>query len=383
MAGWALLPLRTFLGITFVFAGLQKLANPAFFNSANPASIQAQLAAAQRISPIHSLLGPTSHVAVLVGLVIALGELAIGLGTLLGFLARTAAVGGLVLSFLLFLTVSYHSHPYYTGSDIVFVFAWMPLVIAGAGGVLSVDAALAHRVRRGMGAEPEAVTPVDFAVVRRVCGQYEDGRCQARNGQPCAPGPCPFLAQQPPRTSRIDQTELDRRTVIAKGGAAAALSAAVLVGGGLAAGLGRLFGSSVGGSQSPVLGSGTTPSTSGGSAGSTTTTPPASQSSTPPGTKIGPAKDVPVGGAASFQDPSSGDPSLVVQPQAGTFVAFDAVCPHAGCTVQYSNTSRLFVCPCHGSEFNGHTGAVEVGPAQSGLTRLTIAEGPDGQLYVS
>jgi thiosulfate dehydrogenase [quinone] large subunit len=259
------------------------------------------------------------------------------------------------------------------------------LVIAGAGGVLSADAVLAHRVRRGMGAEPEAVTPVDFAVVRRVCGQFEEGRCQARNGLPCAPGPCPFLAQQPPRTKRIDQTELDRRTVLAKGGAAAALSAVVLVGGGLAAGLGRLFGSSVGGSQSPVLGSGTTPTKS--VASSTTTSAPGSPSTTapaaPPGTKIGPAKDVPVGGAASFQDPSSGDPSLVVQPEAGTFLAFDAVCPHAGCTVQYSDTSRLFICPCHGSEFNGHTGAVEVGPAQSGLTRLKIAEGTDGQLYVS
>ena len=383
-----MLPLRAFLGITFVFAGLQKLANPAFFNSANPASIQAQLAAAQRISPIHSLLGPISHVAVPVGLVIAFGELAIGLGTLLGFLARTAAVGGLILSLMLFLTVSYHSHPYYTGSDIVFVFAWIPLVIAGAGGVLSADAVLAHRVRRGMGAEPQAVTPVEFAVVRRVCGQFEEGRCQARNGEPCAPGPCPFLAQQPPRTRRIDQTELDRRTVLAKGGAAAALSAAVLVGGGLVAGLGRLFGSSVGGSAAPALGSGATPTTGGGTAGSTTTTSsPSSPSTTAPsvpaGTKIGPAKDVPVGGAASFQDPSSGDPSLVVQPEAGTFVAFDAVCPHAGCTVQYSNTSRLFICPCHGSEFNGHTGAVEVGPAQSGLTRLRIAEGSDGQLYVS
>jgi thiosulfate dehydrogenase [quinone] large subunit len=238
-----------------------------------------------------------------------------------------------------------------------------------------------------MGAEPQAVTPVDFAVVRRVCGQYEEGRCQARNGQPCAPGPCPFLAQQPPRTSRIDETELDRRTVLAKGGAAAALSAAVLVGGGLVAGLGRLFGSSVGGSPAPALGSGATPTTSGGTAGSTTTSSPSSPSTTapsvPPGTKIGPAKDVPVGGAASFQNPSSGDPSLVVQPAAGTFVAFDAVCPHAGCAVQYSNTSRLFICPCHGSEFNGHTGAVEVGPAQSGLTRLTVAEGSDGQLYVS
>jgi thiosulfate dehydrogenase [quinone] large subunit len=188
------------------------------------------------------------------------------------------------------------------------------------------------------------------------------------------------LAQQPPRTSRIDEAELDRRTVLAKGGAAAALSAVVLAGGGLAAGLGRLFGSSVQGSQVRALGSGAPSTTSGRSAGSTTPTSPAS---VPAGTKIGPANDVPVGGAASFQDPSSGDPSLVVQPEAGTFVAFDAVCPHAGCTVQYSNTSRLFVCPCHGSEFNGHTGAVEVGPAQSGLTRLRIAKGSDGQLYVS
>jgi thiosulfate dehydrogenase [quinone] large subunit len=388
MAGWAFLPLRAFLGITFVFAGLQKLANPAFFNSANPASFQAQLAAAQRVSPIHGFLGPVSHVAVLVGLVIAFGELAIGLGTLLGFLARGAAVGGMILSLLLFLTVSYHSHPYYTGSDIVFFFAWMPLVIAGAGGVLSADAVLAHRVRRGMGAEPQTVTPVDFAVVRRVCGQFEEGRCQARNGEPCAPGPCPFLAQQPLRTSRIDQTELDRRTVLAKGGAAAALSVVVLVGGGLVAGLGRLFGSSVGGSAAPALGSGATPTTSASPANSTTTTsspgsPSTTAPSVPPGTKIGPAKDVPVGGAASFQAPSSGDPSLVVQPEAGTFLAFDAVCPHAGCTVQYSNTSRLFICPCHGSEFNGHTGAVEVGPAQSGLMRLTIAEGSDGQLYVN
>lgn len=386
MAGWALLPLRAFLGITFVFAGLQKLANPAFFNAANPASIQAQLTAAQRISPIHGLLAPVSHVAVLVGLVIAFGELAIGLGTLLGFLARSAAVGGLILSFLLFLTVSYHSHPYYTGSDIVFFFAWMPLVIAGAGGVLSADAVLAHRVRRGMGAEPQALTPVDFAVVRRVCGQFEDGRCQARHGEPCAPGPCPFLAQRTPHAKRMDQDELDRRTVLAQGGAATALSAAVLVGGGLAAGLGRLFGSSVGGSQTPVLGGGAAPTTSGRPATSPTTAP-ASPSTTPPsvpsGTRIGPAKDVPVGGAASFQNPTSGDPSLVVQPEPGTFVAFDAVCPHAGCTVEYSNTSRLFVCPCHGSEFNGHTGAVEVGPAQSGLMRITIAEGPDGQLYVS
>ena len=40
---------------------------------------------------------------------------------------------------MLFLTVSFHSSPYYTGSDIVFVFAWLPMIIGGAGGVLALD----------------------------------------------------------------------------------------------------------------------------------------------------------------------------------------------------------------------------------------------------
>jgi thiosulfate dehydrogenase [quinone] large subunit len=44
--GRALLPLHAFLGFTFCFADLQKLANPRFFDAADPASIQAQLAGA-------------------------------------------------------------------------------------------------------------------------------------------------------------------------------------------------------------------------------------------------------------------------------------------------------------------------------------------------
>jgi len=91
---------------------------------------------------------------------------------------------------------------------------------------------------------------------------------------------------------------------------------------------------------------------------------------------------VPVGGAATFQDPSSGDPSVVIQPSGGRFLAFDAVCPHAGCVVQYDQGNKLFACPCHGSVFNGETGAVESGPAPTGLTRLAISKGSDGELYV-
>jgi thiosulfate dehydrogenase (quinone) large subunit len=70
-------------------------------------------------------------------------------------------------------------------------------------------------------------------------------------------------------------------------------------------------------------------------------------------------------------------------PSSGRFVAFDAVCPHAGCSVGYDPSAKVIVCPCHGSQFNASTGAVEVGPAPTGLKKLGAARGPNGQLYVT
>ncbi len=148
MLGRALLPLRAFLGFTFCFAGLQKLANPGFFQTSNPGSIQAQLAGAALRSPIDTLISPLAHLAVPLGLLIAVAELAIGLGTLLGLWQRLAAAGGVALSLMLFLTVSFHASPYYTGADIVFAFAWTPLLLAGGGPLLSADAAITARARR-------------------------------------------------------------------------------------------------------------------------------------------------------------------------------------------------------------------------------------------
>jgi thiosulfate dehydrogenase [quinone] large subunit len=60
------------------------------------------------------------------GIIIALSEVAIGVGTSIGLWGRIAALGGVLLSFTLFLTVSFHASPYYTGADIVFLFAWIP-----------------------------------------------------------------------------------------------------------------------------------------------------------------------------------------------------------------------------------------------------------------
>lgn len=346
LLGRALLPLRAFLGFTFCFAGLQKLANPRFFDAADPASIQSQLAGAARLSPIHAVIAPLVHLAVPLGILIACGELAIGIGTLLGLWSRLAAAGGVTLSLMLFLTVSFHATPYYTGSDIVFVFAWTPLLLAGAGSVLSVDAA------------------IPAWVARRARGEEDE-----------------------PRSWPASQ-EAGRREVVLKTAATVAAAAAAVIAGGIAAGWGRL----AGGTASSTAGARTRPVMPAGHGSTRATAKPGKhrekhhgkgKKSHPPGTAIGPASRVPVGQAASFQDPATGDPAIVVQPRAGQFLAFDAVCPHAGCTVAYDASAKLFVCPCHGSEFSASTGAVERGPAATGLTTIAIAEASDGQLYAT
>ena len=351
--GRALLPLRAFLGFTFCFAGLQKLANPRFFDAADPASIQSQLAGAARRSPIHALISPLAHVAVPLGILIAFGELAVGVGTLLGFRGKIAAAGGVALSLMLFLTVSFHTSPYYTGADIVFAFAWTPLLLAGSGSVLSLDTAIAR---------------------------WADQRAGSRGG----------AGRQAWRSGASGSGALSRgasrREVVLRGMVTAAVAVASLAIGGLAAGLGRFAGGTSGKNAGPSLSPPAGASTAGTSPAATASPHDAATAApgqTTPGQAIGPASGVPVGQAASFTDPSSGDPSIVIQPKAGTFVAFDAVCPHAGCTVGYDAAQKVIACPCHGSQFNAATGAVEVGPAATGLRKLGIAKGSNGQLYVT
>ena len=387
LSGWALVPLRAFLGVTFCFAGLQKLANPNFFNANSPTSIQAQLIASIRISPLHELLGHLLRFAVPIGIVIALAELAVGLGTILGLWTRVAAAGGMVLSITLFLTVSFHSSPYYTGADIVFVFAWIPLVLAGSGGVLSLDGVIAARVAGEYHLGPLTVVPIQFALVQQVCGHYENDFCRAQGGRRCNVHGCPFLTAD--RTGRRSTTQrgvdaVHRRTVVLGGATVVAAAAAGAVVAGTAAGLGR----AVGGAASPGSQGVTLRPRSGASSASssvpTTTAPDSSAPTTtaPLGTPIGSASEVPVGGAGRFTDPKTGDPGLVLQLAKGQFVAYDAVCPHAGCTVGYSSAANLIVCPCHGSEFDPSTGAVVRPPAPHGLSPIQVTVDAAGELVV-
>jgi thiosulfate dehydrogenase [quinone] large subunit len=82
---------------------------------------------------------------------------------------------------------------------------------------------------------------------------------------------------------------------------------------------------------------------------------------------------VPANSATTFNIPSSGDPGVLVHLNNGQFVAYDAVCTHAGCTVQYDTGSQMLLCPCHGAAFDpAHNAAVVQGPTDQPLTSVPI-----------
>ena len=129
---YALLPLRVFLGVTFVYAGLDKLTDSAFMAESGSGSIGDMMSAARDASAIPAMIDMALKNPVGFGYAIAIGELAVGIGTLLGLLARLAALGGALISLSLWLTVSWSSSPYYYGNDLPYMFCWVPLVLAGA-----------------------------------------------------------------------------------------------------------------------------------------------------------------------------------------------------------------------------------------------------------
>ncbi|MCX3058385.1 DoxX family protein [Streptomyces sp. GXMU-J5] len=135
---YAFVPLRIFLGVTFIYAGLDKLTDSAFFKASGPGSIGEQMHAVHATAAVPQLVDLALKSPVGFGYAIAFGELAVGLGTLLGLFARIAAVGGALISLSLWLTVSWAVQPYYLGNDLVYLMAWLPIVLGGAA-VWSVD----------------------------------------------------------------------------------------------------------------------------------------------------------------------------------------------------------------------------------------------------
>jgi uncharacterized protein with NAD-binding domain and iron-sulfur cluster len=64
----------------------------------------------------------------------------------------------------------------------------------------------------------------------------------------------------------------------------------------------------------------------------------------------------------------------------GTITAFDNTCTHNGCSVAWSDTDKLFECPCHGGRYNPN-GTVASGPPPQALAKLDV-EANGNTLYI-
>jgi thiosulfate dehydrogenase (quinone) large subunit len=303
--------LRAFLGVTFVYAGLNKLADPNFLHAGSFDYIGMQLQRFAEGSPIGPFIRLAAHAPVLTGVLIALVEIAVGAGTLLGIAPIAAASIGLAINVVLFLSATWHVHPYFLGSDSVYAVAWAAYLVA-----------LVETRRRA------------------------------------APGPVVGHRRRSVRQAAIDARRREVIRGLLLGGATLVLAglARAVAGPATTATRRAAGGASARGSGAP--GSST------GAAGSP---------SSPSGTRVASLAAIPVGGVIGFNAPGVG-PAVLLRPAQDRVEAYSRICTHAGCLVGYNPQARLLVCPCHGAEFDPSRGARPVaGPAFVPLRPIPVS----------
>ena len=64
---------------------------------------------------------------------------------------------------------------------------------------------------------------------------------------------------------------------------------------------------------------------------------------------------------------------IVARTAAGSYVAFQAPCPHEGVTVVFAQSKSQFVCPKHNAVFDGNGGVVG-GPVARGLKQYAVVQ---------
>jgi thiosulfate dehydrogenase [quinone] large subunit len=318
---YATLPLRYFLGATFLYAGLQKIADPGFLQPGSATYIGTQLQAFAAQSPIGFLITvfalPTPQ---LTGIAVIATELIVGALVIAGIATRWAAVAGAAVNFVFFLTASWNVQPYFLGSDSIYTVAWITLALVGDQGVWTARPLF-------FGATPAAPrqkrAPVD-AGRRRLLIQLGSATVAAV-----------WLLAVIPR-SRRTTAQIPNPTPTATPAASPT------------------------GASTPTA------------------------AATPAGTKVGSAAELKANGFLDFTDPSTGDPAVAVELSGGNVVAFDAVCTHAGCTVQYDSGQKVLACPCHGALFDpAHGAAVLAGPAPTPLPGIKVQVASDGNMYAT
>ena len=231
-----------------------------------------------------------------------------------------ASLVGFGINAILWLSATWHTHPYFLGSDSIYAVAWLVL----AAGIVEVEHA-----RRG-----------------RVAGPIE-------------------------RIDGISRREFARGSLIAGVAVALGLVSKALAGAPPSSGLGAL-----GDTASRSAARSSTP----GSSAAPTATPAAPAT---PGRVLTTLDALPVGRAVGFTDPQVG-PAVLLRLANDQVVAYSRACTHEGCLVGYDQSSEILVCPCHGAEFDpAHQAEAIAGPTRTPLESIkVVVDRPTGDVIL-
>jgi thiosulfate dehydrogenase (quinone) large subunit len=346
---WALLPLRLFLGLTFIDAGLGKLLSSAYFGS-GPKSFAALAEGFAQGSPIG---GPIRTVVLahpyLFAVLLAVAEVAVGICALIGLASRLAAGLGLLLSVTFFLTASWQVRPFFYGADLPFAVGWLTLLLAGHGGLPSVDATLLRRQRSERGLGPAQLVAVPLDRLQQQCAQVnEQGRCMSAAGNACAGSGCLLAAPQPDPVAK----EVSRRAFLAAASKAGTVAAGTLV---LAASAAPMIAAREQLRMADRAGF----------------------------RQVGYLWQFPVGQGQLLEQPANGLLAILVRLADKQVVVYEAICTHAKCVVDFDADRRLIVCACHGAEFDpGRGAAVVAGPAPRPLPAIKVRVDRNGRVSI-
>ncbi|NWJ45862.1 MAG: Rieske 2Fe-2S domain-containing protein [Chloroflexi bacterium] len=367
-ASAAVLPLRLFLSISFLYAGIDKLFDLDFLNPNASGYIGNQLTGFAQNSPIGGFLTSVAVPnATLFGVMMLAGELAIGLGTLVGLFSRTAAFFGMVISLTLWVSTTWNVTPFFLASDLPYAMGWLVLALAGAHPVWSLDGQiqlwLNERKRQEILKQGKraVVHPPNPELVRTQARRH----FLAVAGGTLVAGSLTGVAwfnsvSNRNANSTTQSVPIETSPIITSTPVTNPFA----------------------NNPQPVTttAQGQFTATTSTPANATKTTAVANTSAPINGKVLGAIASLPVGGSLKFITPDTGDRAIVIHNSNGSVKAFSSICTHEGCEVTYYPNQQYLECPCHGARFDPNTGAVLRRPANRPLKAYNVSVDNSGNI---
>jgi thiosulfate dehydrogenase [quinone] large subunit len=137
--------IRLWLGVTWIYGGLDKATDPNFLAKVGSTSIRQLLTGYSTSSPIGFVFRHMIERSTAIGIIVMITEFAIGIATLLWVAPTFIAFVGFSMSLGLWLAATWHVKPYFLGSDTAYAILWLAYFLSLVGKRRKVDVSLDRR----------------------------------------------------------------------------------------------------------------------------------------------------------------------------------------------------------------------------------------------